>query len=142
MRMQNLIAGTLALLLIESLAACRGGPAEARRAAQEATVIAQLRSLNTAEASYAAAKNHYACTLTELAESPGLVDTELSSGQKNGYSFSIHCTSGDRVQTYQVWANPIHSGEIGMNLYCTDQTGVIRQTGLRLDECGNAKPVE
>ena len=130
------------LVVLPVLSACRGREASARVAAGETAAIAQLRSLFAAEAAFNASNNHYACTIAELALSPGLIGREMSTGQKNGYAFDVHCAAQIDLPAYQIWASPLVAGESGVNLYCTDQTGVVRRTRRLLDACSKARPVE
>jgi hypothetical protein len=113
-----------------------------RVAAGETAAVAQLHALSTAETAFNASNNHYACTIAELASSPGLIDRETSTGQKNGYAFSVHCYPQVDLPAYQIWASPLEPGESGVNFYCTDQTAVVRRTGRLLETCAKASPVE
>jgi hypothetical protein len=122
--------------------ACRNREANARISTNENAAMAQLHSLFSAQTTYNAGKNHYACTIAELAAAPGLLDKEMSSGEKNGYAFSIHCLPQVDLPTYDIWATPLRPGETGSNLYCTDQTGMVRRANHLLDSCRFAHPVE
>jgi prepilin-type N-terminal cleavage/methylation domain-containing protein len=109
-----------------------------RIAANQASAVGSLRTINTAEITYASTFNAgYSGTLAELgpgATPPtsalaGLVDSVLAGGTKSGYSFVYTpgtATSG-RIDTYDLNANPTTAGTTGSNYYFTDQSGVIRQ---------------
>jgi hypothetical protein len=142
MRKTCLIATALVALLLQPLTACRSREAGMKMAANENAATAQLRALFSAQASFNASNNHFACTIAELATSPGLIDREVSTGRKNGYAFSIHCFPQIDLPAYQTWATPLQPGESGVNFYCTDQTGVVRRTDHVLDTCNKAQPVE
>jgi type IV pilus assembly protein PilA len=85
----------------------------ARRAANEASAIYQLRRIMVAEASYqeSVATGSYG-TLNELVAAR-LIDEELSSGRKNGYRFVVHTTA----QGYEATATPVSYGSTGMRSF-------------------------
>jgi len=124
-----------------------------RIAANQASAVASLRTLNTAEVTYATTYNTgYSSTLgdlgpataggTPVATAAGLVDEVLSgvsgtaggptatTSTKSGYQFTYSPggtdTSG-KINTYSFTATPISVGTTGTNFYFTDQSGVIRQ---------------
>ena len=100
------------------------------------SAAAGLRTLNTAEISYAATYESvgFTCSLSDLGGSGDgtpsvqaamLIDDALASGMKNGYTFLMTGCTGNPVATYQVTAVPQNPGEEART-YCTDQTAVIR----------------
>ncbi|MGA2982385.1 MAG: prepilin-type N-terminal cleavage/methylation domain-containing protein [Terriglobia bacterium] len=111
-----------------------------RIAANQASAVGSLRTLNTAEITYSSTYNvGFTAALTYLAPngtSPnpastaaGLIDSILASGVKSGYSFTYTPGASDqtgRINTYQITGVPITSST-GTNYYFTDQSGVIRQ---------------
>jgi prepilin-type N-terminal cleavage/methylation domain-containing protein len=124
-----------------------------RIAANQASAVGSLRTLNTAEVTYATTYNTgYSATLGDLGPAPasaggtpvataaGLVDEVLSgsaagtatatTSSKSGYTFTYTPggtdTSG-KINTYSFIATPISVGTTGTNFYFTDQSGVIRQ---------------
>jgi prepilin-type N-terminal cleavage/methylation domain-containing protein len=128
-----------------------------RIAANQASAVGSLRTLNTAEVTYATTYNTgFSPTLGDLGPGPsgatgvpnataaGLVDEVLSgmngsggtSGStasmsaKSGYSFMYMPGATDisgKINTYGITATPINVGTTGTNYYYTDQSGVIRQ---------------
>ena len=111
-----------------------------RIAANQASAVGSLRTINTAEITYASTYNTgYSSTLAELAPpaagaaptstAAGLVDSVLASGSKSGYGFvyTPGAAVGGRIETYELQANPTTVGTTGTNFYFTDQSGVIRQ---------------
>jgi len=111
-----------------------------RIAANQASAVGSLRTINTCEITYASTYNTgYSATLKALGPpaagsqatptSAGLIDEVLAAGTKSGYSFTY--TAGTAVSgsinTYGLTANPITVGTTGQNYYFTDQTAVIRQ---------------
>ena len=109
-----------------------------RIAANEASAVASLRTINTAQISYysnyptvgfAAVLSRLSgtCTGTSVPSSAGscMIDTTLASGTKSGYSFSVAgSTSG-----YAAWANPVSANQTGVNSFCSVQDAVVRKTG-------------
>jgi len=110
-----------------------------RIAANQASCVGSLRTLNTAEITYASTYNTgYTMALSYLAPSTsgtpdaqhsGLIDSVLASGVKSGYGFMYTAGPTDpsgRVNTYSITGTPL-STSTGTNYYFTDQSGVIRQ---------------
>jgi len=119
---------------------------KSRQSANAASAVASLRTINSAEVTYASTYNTgYTLTLSVLdgqgLSSPsnaGLIDTVLGSGQKSGYMFYyVACpappgpndgsmTNGPcaTVSNYQVSANPVPPTT--GSFYYTDASGVIR----------------
>ena len=112
-----------------------------RIAANQASAVGSLRTLNTAEITYSSTYNvGFTQTLTYLAPpaaasanptstAAGLIDSVLAVGSKSGYSFTYSPGASDstgRINTYAFTAVPITSST-GTNYYYTDQSGVIRQ---------------
>jgi prepilin-type N-terminal cleavage/methylation domain-containing protein len=125
-----------------------------RIAANQASAVGSLRTLNTAEVTYATTYNTgYSSTLGDLGPAPsggspvataaGLIDEVLSGvnqasgggptatqSSKSGYQFTYTPAATDssgRINTYSIIATPISVGTTGTNFYYTDQSGVIRQ---------------
>jgi type IV pilus assembly protein PilA len=111
-----------------------------RIAANQASAVGSLRTLNTSEVTYSSTFNvGFSQTLSYLQPDPtgsnptstaaGLIDSVLALGSKSGYSFSYSPGASDsngRINTYSFTAVPITSST-GTNYYYTDQSGVIRQ---------------
>jgi len=113
-----------------------------RIAANQASAVGSLRTLNTAEITYSSTYNvGFTSTMTYLAPptgtgnpnptstAAGLIDSVLALGSKSGYSFVYSAGGPDstgRINTYNFTAVPITSNT-GTNYYYTDQSGVIRQ---------------
>ena len=131
-----------------------------RIAANQASAVGSLRTLNTAEVTYSTTYNTgFSATLSDLgpaaagqntptATAAGLVDEVLSgigtaggsattaqTSSKSGYSFvytpATPDTSG-KIDYYTITASPISPGTTGTNFYFTDQSGVIRQNSTQL----------
>ena len=106
-----------------------------RMAANEASAVGSLRTLNTACVTYST--NYpsvgYPGTLAALgpsttatSSSADLIDSVLAGGTKSGYTFTFNAGSGTPSTGYSVVANPTSRGTSGQRGFYTDQSGVIR----------------
>ena len=122
-----------------------------RIAANQASAVGSLRTLTTAEITYATTYNTgYTANLGCLGPPPpgqnpvataaGLIDSVLAgtaggnaaatTSAKSGYQFTYMPGATDlsgRINTYGITATPVNVGTTGTNFYYTDQSGVIRQ---------------
>jgi type IV pilus assembly protein PilA len=112
-----------------------------RMAANEASAVGSLRTMNTACATYAVTYGiGYPAALSNLAPVTGggaptsaaadLIDDVLSTSIKSGYSFALTGTppaAGTVIQTYTATAEPVSLSHTGNRYFFTDQSGVIRQ---------------
>lgn len=99
----------------------------ARRAANEGSAQASLRTLYAAEATYQATRGqgNYG-TLNELA-AEGLIDAKLATGSKNGYIFTIELTTNELNDPgFAVVGVPQTYRSSGTRSFYIDETGVIR----------------
>ena len=110
-----------------------------KMAANEASAVGSLRTLNTASVTYSTSYNTYPGTLAVLGPiasggtaSSGLadlVDSVLSAGIKSGYSFTWSTGTTDSAGNYlnySITAQPLTPGTTGQRYFYTDQSGVIR----------------
>jgi type IV pilus assembly protein PilA len=102
-------------------------------AANQASAVGSLRTLNTACIAYSTSYGQFPAALTNLgpvgsgtasSTSADLIDSVLAAGQKSGYTFTF--TAGGSNQSYSITATPITAATTGQNMYYTDQSGVIR----------------
>jgi type IV pilus assembly protein PilA len=129
----------------------------ARIAANEASAVAAIRTLNNAETSYLASfpDAGYTCQLANLGGSSGsapsaehaqLIDDTLASGQRAGYVFELrNCINSETEgHKYQVLASPVKHNSTGRRAFCSDESGVIRTaSGASPEEClTNGSPLE
>jgi type IV pilus assembly protein PilA len=107
----------------------------ARMAANEASAVGALRSINTACVTYATEYKSYPSSLANLgpgaspnANAAGLVDDVLASGQRSGYilTYAPGQTQDGAIPSYEVHADPVTPGATGVRHFYSDQTGVIR----------------
>jgi len=130
-----------------------------RIAANQASAVGSLRTLNTAEVTYSTTYNTgYSSTLADLgpgaggtqptASFAGLVDEVLSGimsaggtsgsplvSSKSGYTFVYSPAATDatgKIDYYNFTASPVSVGTTGTNFYYTDQSGVIRQNSTAM----------
>ncbi|MDP9264420.1 MAG: DUF4190 domain-containing protein [Acidobacteriota bacterium] len=113
-----------------------------RVAANEASAVGSIRTINTAAVTYAAMypQTGFSSSLEILGGSTPcnassttacLIDQVLASGYKSGYRFTYEAqdNNGDQViDTYTVQAVPVTQGTTGFRSFCSDETGVIRYT--------------
>ena len=118
-----------------------------RIAANQASAVGSLRTINSAEINYSTTYGvGYSSTLGDLgppasgnpaATNAGLIDSVLSGGlatantsMKSGYKLTYVSGTPDasgRIYVYSITATPISVGTTGTNYYYTDETAVIRQ---------------
>ncbi len=115
-----------------------------RMAANEASAVASLRTVNTSQVVYQTSYGvGFAAALTNLSDggtpancisptvpvaaSACLIDNSLASGTKSGYTFTYAAVAvGGLNATYTLSADPVASGASGQRHFFTDQTNVIR----------------
>jgi type IV pilus assembly protein PilA len=128
----------------------------ARIAANESSAVASIRTLNTAQISYNSAYPTigFAGTLSALsgtcdASTPPtstgacLIDTQLSSGTKSGYSFQMTGVSGTPASTYQAIGTPISANTTGVRSFCSIADAVVRYSSTALSACaGTETPLQ
>jgi type IV pilus assembly protein PilA len=118
----------------------------ARIAANEASAVSSLRALNTAQITYQSTYPTvgYATSLSSLSGTsclpPGvsgacMIDTQLASGTKSGYSFTLTGTSGTPNATYQFIASPIAPNGTGSRYFCSFADAVVRTSGVTISTC-------
>jgi len=106
-----------------------------RMAANEASAVGSIRTINTSEVTYSS--TYPDVGFTDLASLGGtgttaraanalLLDSVLSAGQKSGYTFATAGFTGTPVVTYTVTGVPVTVGQTGQRSFFSDQSGVIR----------------
>ncbi|SRR6266568_4431494 len=134
----------------------------AKMAANESSATAAVRVINTAQVSYSTMfpQVGYSSTLGALGgpaaacvpptlstAAQGCLVDELVSGfgpvpfVKSGYTFGMAAGAvvGPPLITYSVTATPVSLGTSGTNMFCSDQSGVIRHS-LTGAGCNGASP--
>jgi type IV pilus assembly protein PilA len=107
---------------------------KSKMAANEASAVGSVRTINTSEVAFASVCPNLGFTVVlnnmgAAAVCPGaqnLLDPQLSTGTKSGYSFTLGGGSGATPETtYTIVAAP-RSTSSGTRGFFSDQTGVIR----------------
>lgn len=113
----------------------------ARIAANEASAIGSVRTISTAQTSYASQHpdRGFTCSLGDLGprfgvgasdDAADLINSQLASGTRSGYNFTLRdCesdTSDGPVIRYKVVATPVTRNTSGNRTFCSDESGVIR----------------
>jgi type IV pilus assembly protein PilA len=120
----------------------------AKIAANEASAVHSVRMVSTAERAYAAQHptEGFTCNLADL-NSAGLTDSDLSSGQKHGYVFTLqNCSvdsTGAPITKFQVTAIPTSLNSTGTKAFCADESGSLRfdSHGLAQDCLDHGAPI-
>ncbi len=107
-----------------------------RMAANEASAVGSLRTINTACITYTTiygvgfptALSNLGTSGPASSVSADLIDNVLAGGVKTGYQFSYAFTPAVSgiVPAYAVYASPLSPGQTGQRYFFTDQSGVIR----------------
>jgi len=107
-------------------------------AANEASAVGSVRTINTAQVTYSSSwGTGYATALgvlggaspcTAAAATACLIDPILTAGTKSGYTFTTVATlqQGTVFNGFEVAGNPATRGTTGQRSFCSDQTGVIK----------------
>lgn len=113
-----------------------------RMAANEASAVGSLRTINTSEVTYASTYNvgfsadlaslGGASPCTAAATSACLIDDVLAKGTKSGYVIAYTKGSGsgtatDPIVSYGVTGTPVKAGSSGQSTFTTDESGVIQK---------------
>lgn len=128
----------------------------ARIAANESSAVASIRTLNTAQISYNSAYPTvgFAAGLTNLGGSctgatiptsttACLIDSQLASGSKSGYTFKVAGSGGPPASTYYAYANPQTQNTTGVRSFCSTPDAVVRYTTAALATCaGTETPLQ
>jgi type IV pilus assembly protein PilA len=110
-----------------------------KMAANEASAVGSIRTLNTSAVEFSTEYGGYPPSLSSLGPiasggtaSSGLadmIDSVLASGIKSGYSFTWSSGTSDsngNKLNYSITAQPTSPGTTGQRYFYTDQSGVIR----------------
>jgi type IV pilus assembly protein PilA len=123
----------------------------ARIAANQSSAVQSLRTVNTAQVTYAVMfSGGYADTMAKLGGDPStpvtvnsakIIDSSLGCAtepcKRGGYKFFIESTSGAPVTEYKAVAIPVSRGSSGVNGYCSSQ-----ENSLRMDDLGGTNCTE
>jgi type IV pilus assembly protein PilA len=130
-----------------------------KMAANEASAVGSVRTINTAEITYSTTWGvGYAAALSNLGGAVGcsassttacLIDPVLSGGTKSGFTFAAvgNSAAGAVLNGYEVNATPQTVGTTGQRSFCSDQSGVIRDKtsgaaiGTGVGTCGTVTTI-
>jgi type IV pilus assembly protein PilA len=110
-----------------------------KMAANEASAVGSLRTLNTSSVEYSTSYGGYPASIAVLGPIAAggtasstladLIDSVLATGLKSGYGFTWTAGSADangNILSYHIAAAPTSPGVTGQRYFYTDQSGVIR----------------
>ena len=123
----------------------------ARRQTNETAAAAALKAINTAQISYNSSYPTvgFAATLAALggtsctppsSASACLIDTQIASGTRNGYTFTLSGLTGTPAATYQIVASPTTLNQTGVRSFCSNSDGVVRTQVSPITTCDNTVP--
>lgn len=118
----------------------------ARMSANEAAAVQAVRTINTAQISYNSAYPTvgFASTLAALGgtscsppTSAGacLIDSQLASGSKSGYTFTLSGVTGTPASAYEIIASPTSPNQTGTRYFCSFADGVPRSAVSAIANC-------
>lgn len=110
------IIGLIAAIAVPNLV-------RARESADSASAVSSVRTIITAENLYYNGNSNYA-TLAQLVPT-GTLDTDLGSGSKSDYSFTITVDTSTIPESFTCNADPLVDS-LSLPHFFTDQTAVIR----------------
>ena len=106
-----------------------------KMAANEASAVGSLRSINTAAVTFSTQCGSYPPSLAAMGPpfvactTADLIDGDLSAGTKSGCTF-VYTPSAAPATTYTLTATPVTVGTTGQRYFFTDQSGVIRASNV------------
>ena len=109
----------------------------ARMAANEASAVASIRTINTAMITYNTSYPTvgFAATLSALggvapcaplSTAACLIDSVLSAGVKSGYAFAATGAGGPPATIYYATASPVTPNQTGIRGFCSFEDAVVR----------------
>jgi type IV pilus assembly protein PilA len=118
----------------------------ARRQANETAAATAIKTINTAQISYYSTYPTigYASALSALggtncvppsSTSACLIDSQLASGTKNGYTFTLTGVNGNPAATYQIIASPSVPNQTGVRYFCSFADGTVRYSTSAIANC-------
>ena len=141
----GVVSGLAALLLLVAISV--PNLLRSRMAANEASAVGSLRTLNTAAVTYLSTYGHYPPALRNFGlsasgipseEGAGLIDDVLAKGgRKSGYLFTyrtLPAFDSNNGVGYKITADPLEPGKNGQRHFSTNQTGTIFADGVSLDD--------
>ena len=123
----------------------------ARISANETSAVGSIRAINSAMISYNSSYPTvgYPAALSALGgancapptpASACLIDSQLASGSKTGYNFTLSAVSGTPAATYQIIGAPAVANQTGVRYFCSFADGVIRSSVGAIAACDGGIP--
>ena len=123
----------------------------ARMSANEASAVSSVRTINAVQISYISAYPEvgFASSLVSLggrdcspasSASACLIDTQLASGTKSGYTFTLSGAAGTPTSTYQIIAAPMVPNQTGLRSFCSFADAVPRASVGVITTCDFSIP--
>jgi len=123
----------------------------ARMSANEASAVAGVRTVNTVQISYSSTYPDvgFASSLASLggttcappsATGACLIDSQLASGTKSGYTFVLSGVTGTPASGYQIIASPMVPNQTGVRSFCSFADAVPRATVAVITNCDFSIP--
>jgi type IV pilus assembly protein PilA len=142
MALAGLILGYLGILILPTIliiaAIAIPNLLRSRMAANEASAVGSLRTVNVAALTYKQMYKRYPESLQHMdgaesgtvdAQHAQLIDETLASGRKAGFDFTYRCTetgAEGACTRYFASAEPVSRGSTGQREFCTAEDGIIR----------------
>jgi prepilin-type N-terminal cleavage/methylation domain-containing protein len=123
-----------------------------RISANESVAAATVRTLNTAQISYNSAYPTvgFASTLGALSgdctstlpssTAACLIDTQLATGIRSGYNFTLTNVTGTPSSTYNAIASPVLYNYSGVRYFCSYADAVVRVSLTAITTCDGTVP--
>ncbi len=123
----------------------------ARMSANEASAVSGVRTINTVQITYISSYPTvgYASSLAALggtscappsATGACLIDSQLASGTKSGYSFALSTGEGTPAMSYQIIASPTTPNQTGVRSFCSFADAVPRASSTQITTCDFSIP--
>ena len=123
----------------------------ARMSANEAAAVSGVRTINTVQITYISSYPAvgYASTLAALggtscappsAAGACLIDSQLASGSKSGYTFALSGGEGTPTMSYQIIASPTTPNQTGIRYFCSFADAVPRASSTAITTCDFSIP--
>ncbi len=125
-----------------------------RIAANEASAVGTIRTINTAEITYNSTYPTvgYSSTLTDMgpatgtptSTTAGLLDETLAqaSPTKSGYVFTYGNGGGTPIATYTINGDPVSANSSGVRTFYSDESGVIRANNDGTSASSASSPIQ
>ena len=99
---------------------------KSRISANEASAVGSVRTIVTSEITYAIGNPTVGITTLANLNTAGLIDNQLSAGNKSGYSFAISAGTETPPSSFVAGAAPLSINTTGIRSFCGDASAVIR----------------